>query len=367
MTPIRLISFSQSTLIKARQQLNAADRAETPCRVSTVRWQGLMLGLGSFIALATQSHALETVSPTYAATALTVSGQSTSQPATTYLALQVVQPALSAGVAESISANTFSDSAAAWSADQFNGAAGAHFVEFDSGLMADIEATSNDTLTLAGDIEGLVQPGEAYRVRPHSTLDSVFGADNAAGLTAASNPSDADHIMLFNVQTQGTDIYWFSTIPGFEGWRNLLMQPAGSQTVYPEQGLMIQRKSPEDLLIAQNGQVKTGTTLVPIQADYNYLGTLKTRTTLTLEQLGLYTGDSATGIAESTNPTDADNLLIIDANGATQLYWYSAIGGFEGWRDVLMNPVGTTAIAPGSAFFLNRKSDTGFFWEIPAE
>ena len=111
-----------------------------------------------------------------------------SEPATTYLALQVLQPSVAAGLVGSISANTLSDSEAAWSTDQFNGAAGAHFVEFDSGFMADIEATSADTLTLAGSIEGLIQPGEAYRIRPHSTLDSIFGADNSAGLKGRFQP-----------------------------------------------------------------------------------------------------------------------------------------------------------------------------------
>ena len=282
----------------------------------------------------------------------------------------VVRPIVTAGKATSINANVLTDANAIWANDQFNGVNGAHFVEFDSGDVVNVLSTDGaaKSLLLAANIQGTVAPGVSYRVRKHLTIAAIFGPENAAGLLAGGNASEADNILIAVPETQQTLTVFYSNVPEFEGWYFADYSGAADYVVRPGQGLLVERKTSGNALLYLNGLVKNTATKLPVAEGYNLVGTLKVSSAIPLADLNLYTAGSSTGIAGGFNYSSADNVLFISPSGATTTYFYSTVPGFVGWYDSTYTAAGTTLIAPGSAFLIHRKAGNGVFtWTIPAE
>jgi hypothetical protein len=279
----------------------------------------------------------------------------------------MVLPILYAGTVSSVQNTALTDANATWSTTQFGAAT---YAEFDNGWMADIAGTaSGQSLSLAGSISGVVAPGDAYRVRQHFTIASLFGTNNETGLKPGLNPSQADTILVTIPQTQQTmTIFYFSNTTA-QGWYRADFSPAADQVVYPEQGIMVRRIVPGDVNLYVCGPIKTGVTVAPVEPGFNLVGTLRSLSPMTLNSLNLYTGDPATGLASGLNLTVSDNLLIVRPDGSTSSYFYFKDNkGNESWLDSLFNPAGNTPVPAGSAFFIKRQSVNGSFnWLIPAE
>lgn len=322
----------------------------------------------------TQVPAAETISSTFVATAKMVRGSETSFP-TTLLSLPAVRAVAYAGQVTSVGSGTISDIEANWADDEFNsslsggGTQVTHYVEFDSGLMADIEGTdaATQTLILAGHLTGAITEGDNYRIRPHSTINSIFGSANEAGLLGGTGPNNSDNVLL--IQPNGkVIILWYSTISGFEGWMDFQYDPAGDTIIYPEQGFYLRKLHSNSQELFFTGDLKQSPTIAPIEPGFNLVGTIKADTALTLEELNLiqdFTGD--TGMKPGAGPNNADTLIVYDANGGNHIYWYSSIVGYEGWHDFEYNLASNVSLAPGDAFFILRRKATAFDWTIPGE
>ena len=283
----------------------------------------------------------------------------------------MIQPVAYAGTVSSMQNSSLTNTNATWTNGQFgtNGVQG--YVEFNNGWMVDIAGTTSTTksLSLAGSVGGLVAPGDAYRVRQHFTVASLFGTNNETGLKPGLNPSQADNILLVIPQTQQTmTVFYFSNAVA-RGWYRADFSPAADQVVYPEQGVMVRRIGATDVNLYACGPIKLGEAMAPVLPGFNLVGTLKSLSPLNLSSLNLYTGDPNTGIASGLNLTVSDNLLVVQPNGSTASYFYfKDTKGHEGWLDSLFNPAGNTLLAPGSAFFIKRQANNGSFdWTIPAE
>ena len=99
--------------------------------------------------------------------------------------------------------------------------------------------------------------------------------------------------------------------------------------------------------------VQTGTNLIISPADG----------TFTLDTLGLFTGDPATGVASSTSATNADRILIPQPNGTMKTYFYHAT---LGWVNSSFQPAGTLSFPPGTPFYIVRKAPRAAFgWQTP--
>jgi hypothetical protein len=240
--------------------------------------------------------------------------------------------------------------------------------------MMDIVSTTPATksLALAGSVGSMAAPGDAYRIRAHFTVNSLFGTNNETGLLPGLNPALADNIIIHVPETQQTlTIFYYPTAP-YAGWYHADFTPAGDQVVYPEEGLMVSRKAASATHLYLCGPIKTGTAVVPVVSGYNLMGTLKSLSSLSLAGLNLYTGNPATGLGYGLNPNKSDNLLVVQPDGSTATYFYykdsSVVGGPEGWVDAAFNFVPNVQINAGSAFFILRKAPQGGFpWVIPAE
>ncbi len=290
----------------------------------------------------------------------------------TLFSQRLITPLGYAGTISQLGVGTLSDTNAGWTNNQFNGTNGAFYVELTNGWMVDITNTDagSQTLGLAGDVRAVIAAGTPYVVRKHFTVGSLFGPTNQTGLAAGLNPSGADNIFLVIPQTQQTmTIFYYSGGAGTQGWYRADYSPAGDQVVYPEQGLMVRRKTSGDLLMSLAGPVKTRQTIAPVSPGYNLLGTLEAVTNLTLGQLNLYTGDPTTGVASGLNPSSGDNLLLVQPGGAMATYfYYKDSAGNQGWLDAAYNSAQSVPVPAGSAFFLERKPPySAFNWIIPAE
>ena len=94
--------------------------------------------------------------------------------------------------------------------------------------------------------------------------------------------------------------------------------------------------------------------------------------TVALKDLGLYTGNVATGLAGSSSGdlNEADKLSIV-VNGVSTSYFYSSIdlGGGIGWYNDAYEYVNNTALPAGAAINVTRNNPTNsapFIWVSPA-
>ena len=331
-------------------------RDATPITPTAPRFMSLKVILGN----------LQAASPVWVGSDSHIQGTNA-----TLFSVRMVRPTLSAGVVSALSGSVLTDTNAPFTNGEFGTNGTPAYVEFDNGVTADIADTSAATkkLVLAGSVATLAGVGDAYRIRPHFTVSSLFGTNNETGLKAGLNPSQADTILLQIPQTQQTmTIFYFSNALA-RGWYRADYSPAADQVIYPEQGMVVHRIAPSPLNLYLCGPVRSGPIIAPIEPGCNIVGTLMSMSTLTLDSLNLYTGDAMTGLAGGLNPTASDNLLVLQPNGSTSSFFYFlGKNGNTGWRDALYNAAGNTPIPAGSAFIIKRRTANGpFNWTLPGE
>jgi len=319
--------------------------------------------------------ATDVLTETYVASATSILGSNPTNSPLTLFSQRTVRPVQHAGTVTSSQGATLTDTNAAWTNGQFGTNGTPAYVEFDNGWRVDIADTAagSNTLLLASTLSGIASVGDAYRLRAHTTVASLFGTNNETGLVGGPNPAKADNILLLIPQTQKTlTIFYYSNtnVTPFQGWvRGDTFAPVPNQVIYPEQGVIVRRMATNNASLYLTGSVKTGVTVAPVQPGYNFLGTLKTISSLSLSNLNLYTGDSTTGVVGGRNSSVADNLIVVQSDGSVMTYFYYLYPGvFQGWVNAKdFTPSGDVQIAAGSMFLINRQTPGGFDWTIPAE
>src|SRR5581483_1180572 len=204
--------------------------------------------------------AVQSSSEVWVGSASLIQGSGNSASRMSMFSLRMTRPLETAGVVSSLQNAVLTDTNSVWTDHQFGTAGVAAYVEFDNGWMADIADTStaNQSLNLAGSLGNAVSAGSHYRLRKHSTIASIFGANNEAGLKSGSNPSMADNILLEDPQTQRVITIFYYSDTTFHGWLDATFSPVDNLIIYPEQGVMIRRRVATDLNIYLAGPVKVG-------------------------------------------------------------------------------------------------------------
>jgi len=302
-------------------------------------------------------------------------------PAYTFTALGMYNPVAYQATDDTVNSvggsTTLTDPNATWTDNQYNGTGGAitYFVEIltgpGAGTTYDIIATTAATksLTLAQPLLTGITGGDSYRIRPHWTIGSVFGATNQNGLTGG-NSTTADQVLLF--RSGGYVTYYYQTSGlGGTGWRKYgapTVDASGS-LIYPDDGIVIARNQSAATTVTVMGAVKTGQSSIPVLTGYTLLGNVYAAS-MTLANSGLYTGNSATGVAGG-NSTTADQILFWNATTLgydTYYYQTSGLGG-TGWRKYGAPTVdaSATSIPVGTALFINRIGGAAFNWIAPQQ
>ena len=318
------------------------------------------------------AFATDVVTETYAGTSTTILGE----PQLTLLSQGTVHPVEYAGTITSAQGAALTDTNSPWTNGQFGTNGTIAYAEFNNGSMVDINDTvaATNTLLLAGSLSGIASVGDAYRIRAHSTISTLFGTNNQAGLVPGPNPAQADNVLLWVPQTQSLlTLFYYSNSASttFEGWvRADTFSPDTNEVILPQQGLMVRRIITNSTSLFQAGPIKSTATVASVLPGYDLLGTLKSSTSVTLSNLNLYTGNLSTGVAGGLNPSLSDNLLVVSPDGSVTTYFYynNDTNVYQGWLNATAFSVANDIpIPPGSAFFLNRQLGSAFNWSIPGE
>jgi hypothetical protein len=324
-----------------------------------------------FIRLRIVSANIESTSAVWIGSDTVIYGTGGSRSRLTLFSQRMVRPILWAGTVDSLQNPLLCDTNATFVNSQFGTNGIPAYVEFDNGATADIAdtAAASQSLILAGSVSGLVSSGDAYRIREHSTIATLFGANNEAGLTAGSTAARADNILLLDPATQRTTTIFYLSNATTHGWaladRSALVPNC---IIYPEQGIIVRRIGLSDAHLYNYGLVRTGPARVPVYPGYNLVGTAKSLSSVPLEALNLYTADMATGLHAGTTANTADNLLIIQPNGAAATYFYADVPGvYQRWLDTGRHAAVNVQVSPGTVFIIKRQHPAPFMWTIPGE
>ncbi len=185
------------------------------------------------------------------------------------------------------------------------------------------------------------------RIRPHATLGSLFGEANEVGLLASDDPAAADEVVVYHGNST-TSYFYFTGAEGFPaGWYDseFALGPgeAAARVVAPGDSVVVKRKAPGALELRISGVAKAGDTALQVGSGTTLLGS-PSAGTFTLGASGLFTGDSATGVEASDDPSTADEVDALQRFGCTQLLLLLGLPWLSG-RLVRLE----FALAPGEA------------------
>jgi uncharacterized protein (TIGR02597 family) len=308
-------------------------------------------------------------------------GGSVASPKLSLLSPTLTQPITWQGAITGVSSSggntTITVSGSPWTDDQFNNGYYAEIVTVSpnthaTGALAVVSDTTTSSIIVTGNLTSpnvFAAVGDMVRIRKDMTIADVFGATNTAGLLATDDPSSADEVLIYD-GASSVSYFYYTGSPGYPaGWYNSsLFTPAGDAVIGPHQGVVVKRKAAGAISFTSSGAVKTGNTLFPVVTGLNVLGTASAQG-LTLGTSGLYTGNPATGVKPSDDPSSADEVTIYTASGQTNYFYYigDTFGNPAGWYgSASFAPSDSVAMAPGAAFVLNRKGGVSFNWSLPS-
>jgi hypothetical protein len=312
-----------------------------------------------FIRLRVSHGGSETTSEPFVGSAVTVPGVAGTGERVGYFSLRAVRPAVYAGKATSVGTSAITDSGANWTSGLFAGR-GALYAEFDNGLEADIQQLDipSSTLSFAGALPPSVNPGAAYRIREHHTLASVFGPADQAGLLAGASEAEAEAVLHHIPETQETKTYFY--VNASTGWVQPDYSSASSTVIYPEQGLMVRRRTSGDLTLAFSGPLKHWPSLIRVLPDYNFLGLYNRARPVRLNDLNLI----ASGFVAGDTANDADNIVKVNSDGTMTTFYLNP----QGWYDSNNQAAGDVTFLPGTVFIIYRRPPAAAFdWLLPAQ
>ncbi len=317
------------------------------------------------MALPVFGAAIQTVSESFVGSAVTIPGVQGSAERIGFFSLRPVRPAIYTGKVTATNGTSITDAGANWTTAQFGGR-GPLYAEFSNGWEADIQQVSfgPKRLSFSTALPPSITVGLQYRIREHHTIGEVFGNTNQVRLIAGANIDEAETIRVFIPETQQTRIYFYCNLQGLVGWLLDDYSAAGNTVIYPEQGLMLGRRSAANLTLTTSGPLKPVASTLPVFPGYNMLGLYHRATPARLDQLNLLSA----GFTPGENADLADNLLKFNSDGTTTTYFYWNLAGYEGWYDYGYQPAAATTVSPGSVFMLYRRSPSpAFQWTIPAQ
>jgi len=248
-----------------------------------------------------------------------------------------------------------------------------YFIEFlngaHPGLTDDVISNDAANVVTATDDSAAAAGATLYKVYPHWTLNSIFGAADQSGLAGATTVGAADQIIVPNQLTQGFDTYFWFTGKGGPLWRHAGPNTeAGGTRIFPDQGFLIQKATGTNLNITLVGAVKIGPTSIPVGGTNTFVGNVYATSAITLTNSGLIGTSSANGMLGAATVGAADTLLIHnDAAGTYNTYfWFTGKGG-PIWRQAGPNTDASNVPIPigASVFIQLQPGHNGFQWSPP--
>lgn len=330
-----------------------------------------LLGGALLITGAAVAPAQSVVTEPVGFTTLTVTGKPPTRRGFTYLALNMRRPTAFRGVVTTAAGTTLNFPANSFTANQFNGAAGAHYVEITNGsgigFISDITATTTSSVTLADNLSSVITGGTTtVRFRSHWTVNTAFGVNNTTGLTGGEDAASSDNIILVNAVTGLSSVVYYNTDTNL--WQ-IGDTPAGNLVIQPDIGFYVERKSATPVSFTITGEVKLGPSEIVIEGgnpvrNINVVPNPYPLASVTLAASNLYTGSDTTGVAGGEDAASSDNLQIFNpATGLFAVYYYNTDNSQWQTGDTA---AGSTVIPEGASVVILRKAGRpAFRWIVP--
>ena len=256
-----------------------------------------------------------------------------------------------------------------FTANQFTGTGNQHYFRLSNGSNAGefstIVANTENSVTLADDLNVVLATTSTFSVTPYWTLSTALPA--GGGLQGGTTPTAADTVTIYNANFVGTVYYYNSTAAQ---WKTGISN-SDNVIIPPGSGLGIERKQSAPVALVLAGSVPLGTSAVDINGSVSGSATRNTMVgsayplaSRRLADIGLYTGNAATGVQGATTPTAADTVTIYNpTTGVGTVYYYNTTAGV--WRTGLTDASNIT-IPEGAAVLVARKNGRApFTWYIP--
>jgi hypothetical protein len=254
-----------------------------------------------------------------------------------------------------------------------------YYIEVTSGGVVGFtdDIVSNDAANVftGTNDSGLPIASQTYKIYPHWTLASAFGAADQAGLNPGT-PSSADQILIQNPITKAFTTYFFATASKTlsAGWKNAATgnTDASLTPLYQDQGLLVNRQVATNLTVKVVGGVKLGMTISPlIGPGYNLGANMYASSSNTLATSGLFTDGNSTDSFVAGTPSSADQVLIHnDATGVFSTYFFATASKTlsAGWKNAATGntDASNTSIPLGAFVLINLQAGhNGFNWKFP--
>ena len=190
-------------------------------------------------------------------------------------------------------------------------------------------------ITLNDDIAGVFQYNDEFSIRPASTIASIFGADNSAGLHPAFTGTDAEQVWLPD-GSGGFTKYFYYEFFGTGEWRNVdtnsAIDPEQVVIYYPD-GIIIKGISSSNTFVIK-GFLKKNEVAFALTSGFNYVSSVyPTGSTIASmfgpnNEAGLDPGFGGSG--------GSDSIWLPNSNGGFDKYHYdlfSPITWQPAWTD----------------------------------
>ena len=256
-----------------------------------------------------------------------------------------------------------------FTANQFTGAGNQHYFRLSNGANAGdfstIVANTLNSITLSDDLNAVLATTSTFAVTPYWTLSTAL--PSGGGLNSGSNASAADTVTIYNANFTGT-VYFYSSTNN--RWQNNLTA-ANDVIIPPGSGLGVTRKQAAAVGLVFPGSVPLGSSAVDINGSTSGVATRNTLVgsayplaSKRLADLGLYTGNSSTGVQGGSSATPSDTVTIYNpSTGVGTVYFYSTTN--NRWQNNLTDASNVT-IPEGAAVLVSRKQGRApFTWYIP--
>ncbi|NWK56222.1 TIGR02597 family protein [Verrucomicrobiaceae bacterium N1E253] len=243
-----------------------------------------------------------------------------------------------------------------WTADQWTTEAHLCYIENAAGaeeaylITSMDESTGQLTLSTTFDLTARYTATPTFRIVKAWTLGSLFGTD-AVPFATASSPTDADNVYAWDGSAWITYFHngssWQSPATSFGG-------DANDTVIFPDEGLLVMRKTTTDVTITINGSVPIKPQISTIPG--NGLTFISTRYPVgtTLVQTNIHNHE---GWTSASSPTDADIIYIWNnTSNSWTTYWHNG----SSWQSPATSFGGNAndeAIAADSAMFIYRKTE----------
>jgi hypothetical protein len=266
-----------------------------------------------------------------------------------------------------VTATTFSNSSAGWTAGQLSTAATPYLLRITSGtaigrtfLLSTSTANTATTVTLDATDAALTDlttlgivtggSGDTYQLIPCDTLSSVFGTPGTTGILGATSAAAADNIQLF-VSGAWRQYYYNTTS---NDWRRIGPNTASNNlALRPDSAVIYARLSATQLSLTLLGRVPATTRKSVVANSGVSFMAGGWPVDLTLATSGI---NSIPGWVSSTDVSAADTVQML-VSGAWRQYYHNGTN----WRRIGPNTISdSVAITTGSGVIINKKgSATG--------